>query len=191
MKKTEKGNYGYLGYKKKLNLIMTIAAFAVVLTVLVLGIIIFKSKTNYMTVLSVVLVLPAAKIAVSYFVLIPHKICPKELHEAVENNKGSLLSVYDVVVSNSKSPIGICAMVISDSNIAALTLDNKADKKMFETSLKEFMKNDKLNVNVTLYNDESTFLKRVKNMSENFNSEDTDKVNRAGYNKDSCLNMCL
>lgn len=121
MKKVEKGEFGYLAYKKSRNMIKTIIAFAVVLVIFIIGFIIWKSKNNYLTMLAVVLVLPAAKFAVSYFVLIPHKNCDKELKSAIEERKGELNSVYDLVVSNKQKPVGIMAAVISDNQILAYT----------------------------------------------------------------------
>jgi glucan phosphoethanolaminetransferase (alkaline phosphatase superfamily) len=93
MKKVEKGEFGYLAYKKSRNMIKTIIAFAVVLVIFIIGFIIWKSKNNYLTMLAVVLVLPAAKFAVSYFVLIPHKNCDEELKSAIEERKSELNSV--------------------------------------------------------------------------------------------------
>ena len=65
-------------------MIKTIIAFAIVLVIFIIGFIIWKSKNNYLTMIAVVLVLPAAKFAVSYFVLIPHKNCDEELKNAIE-----------------------------------------------------------------------------------------------------------
>ena len=107
MKKVEKGEFGYLAYKKRRNMIKTIIAFAIVLVIFIIGFIIWKSKNNYLTMLAVVLVLPAAKFAVSYFVLIPHRNCDEELKSAIEERKGELNSVYDLVVSNKQKPVGI------------------------------------------------------------------------------------
>lgn len=42
-----------------------------------------------MTLVATVLVLPGAKIAVSYFILLPHKVCDKELYTSVEAAKES------------------------------------------------------------------------------------------------------
>ena len=61
----------------------------------------------------------------------------------------------------------------------------------FETSLKEFLKNDKLNVTVTLYTEKDTFIKRAANMAANYDNSDTNKNNRIKYVTESCLNMCL
>ncbi len=65
------------------------------------------------------------------------------------------------IFSNSKKPIGTQAVVVSDAAVIALTNENNADKKLFETSLKDFMANDSRNVNVTLYNDEKSYLSRM------------------------------
>ena len=101
MKKVEKGEFGYLAYKKSRNMIKTIIAFAVVLVIFIIGFIIWKSKNNYLTLLAVVLVLPAAKFAVSYFVLISHKNCAEELNIAIEEGivsrtgaHGEIESIY-------------------------------------------------------------------------------------------------
>ena len=74
MSKKEKGEFGYLKYKRSFNLLLTIIAFLIIAAVFVTGLIIFKSRNNYMTLVATVLVLPGAKIAVSYFILLPHKV---------------------------------------------------------------------------------------------------------------------
>ena len=58
-----------------------------------IGFIIWKSMNNYLSMLAVVLVLPAGKFSVSYFVLIPHKNCDEELKSAIEERIGELNSV--------------------------------------------------------------------------------------------------
>ena len=73
----EKGEFGYLNYRKKLNLIKMIVSFAVVAAVLIIGFIVYKTRANIFTVAAIVLVLPAAKMAVAYFVVLPHKPADK------------------------------------------------------------------------------------------------------------------
>ena len=65
--------------------------------------------------------------------------------EAVEAAAGALTCCYDCVFSNSKSPIGTQAVVVTDNAVCALTQEEKADKTLFETSLRDFLKNEKLN----------------------------------------------
>ena len=49
MSKKEKGEFGYLKYKRSFNLLLTIIAFLIIAAVFVTGLIIFKSRNNYMT----------------------------------------------------------------------------------------------------------------------------------------------
>ena len=44
----------------------------------------------------------------------------------------------------------------------------KADKNLFETSVKEFLKNEKLTCAVLLYKDKDTYLEKVKNADLEF-----------------------
>ncbi len=191
MKKKEKGEFGYLAYKKSRNLIKTIIAFAVVLVVFVIGLIIWKSKNNYLTMLAVVFVLPAAKFAVAYLILIPHKSCSPELREGLEERKGALNSVYDLVVSNKKKPVGIMAAAISDNQILAYTDAAKADKNLFETSVKEFLKNEKLNCAVILYKDKDSYFEKVKNAALNFDESKENSLDRKQYITDALLRMSV
>ena len=87
----EKGEFGYLNYRKKLNLIKMIVSFAVVAAVLIIGFIVYKTRANIFTVAAIVLVLPAAKMAVAYFVVLPHKPADNELKEKVESKSGRIL----------------------------------------------------------------------------------------------------
>ena len=181
----EKGEFGYLNYRKKLNLIKMIVSFAVVAAVLIIGFIVYKTRANIFTVAAIVLVLPAAKMAVAYFVVLPHKPADNEL----ESKSGSLGVYYDLIFSNSKKPIGTQAVVVSDAAVIALTNENNADKKLFETSLKDFMANDSRNVNVTLYNDEKSFLSRVSTLA--LSKDDSTPNMNIEKNAHSLLSMCI
>ncbi len=191
MKKAEKGDWGYVDYRKKINLIIMLAAFAVVIGVFVLGFILNGNRNNIFTVAAVVLVLPAAKFAVAYFVVAPHSGADEALKNKVEKSAGELTICFDCIMSNKKKPICAQAVVVTDSVICAYTRDEKADNKLFETSLQEFMKNDKLNVTVTLYKEEKTFINRVKNLAVNFDSSKDSAKEKMEWNKNSMLNMCI
>ena len=49
MNKKNKGEFGYLNYKKKLNAIITAIALLVIIAIFATGLLIFKSRNNYMT----------------------------------------------------------------------------------------------------------------------------------------------
>ena len=191
MQRQEKGEFGYMAYRKKMNLIKMLAAFGIVIAVFVAGLIAFKTRNNILTVLSIVLVLPAAKMAVGYFVLLPHKSASSKLYEKTEQAASNLGRCYDLIVSNAKSPIGTLAVVVSDTSVCAFTQEEKADKALFEKSMCDFMKNDGLNVSVTLYKDEKSFISRARSLNSNFENDDLSKTAKRDKNMDSLKSMCL
>ena len=66
MKKKEKGQPGYIKWRKEKYLIGTIAEFAVVIALVVLGYVQTKTKLNLLTVVAVVGCLPASKMLVEF-----------------------------------------------------------------------------------------------------------------------------
>ena len=83
MSKKEKGEFGYLKYKEVLTCFLLLLHFNNCRNVT--GLIIFKSRNNYMlTLVATVLILPSAKIAVSYFILLPHKVCDENYIQALK-----------------------------------------------------------------------------------------------------------
>lgn len=191
MQKVSKGDFGYLKHKKKMNLLKTVVSFAAVLIVFITGIIINKTRNNICTIMAILLVLPAAKMMVGYVILLPHRSVKKELFDALEASRGALCVCYDCVFSNSKSPIGVQAVVITENSVCAYSDEEKADKKLFETSVRDFLKNDKLNANITLYKDEKAFLNRVKSLAANFDNTDKENTDKMTWITNSVKSMCI
>lgn len=103
MNKKNKGDFGYLNYKKKLNFIIAAVALLIIIAVFITGLIIFKSRNNYMTLVATVLVLPWAKLAIAYFVLIPHKECTQDIYEKLEQSKitiNNCISINKFIIIN-------------------------------------------------------------------------------------------
>ena len=102
MKLQEKGTFEYLKRKKNQNLLIMLISFAVVFAVFFAGLAVFKSRNNYCTLIATVLVLPAAKFAVAYFVLLPHKSATQAQKEAVEAAAGALTAVTTAFFQTAK-----------------------------------------------------------------------------------------
>lgn len=191
IKHLEKGQFGYLSAKKKRNLIIMIIVFTLVIVFFIVGLVIFKDKNNILTVVSIVLVLPAAKFAVAYFILLPHASAPTHLKEAVEKVSGNLIVLYDLVLSNKVSPIGTQVVAITDTLIIALTNETKADKKLFENSVKEFMQADGCSVTVKLYTDEKTFLAKLSMLAKSNSGDTTKDLTKIEKNSASIQSMAI
>lgn len=190
-KRKEKGDFGYLRYKKRVNMILTICSYAMVFTVFLIGLLIARDRNNISTVVAIVLCLPAAKVTVGYGILLSHQSAPVELMDKLKACVGELPVYYDLIFSNRKSPIGTLAVVVDDSTVIAYTTEEKADAALFEASLKQFMENDNIHVTVTMYKDEKAFLKRAGVLSANFDSTKEINYQKIKRNTESLMSMCL
>lgn len=81
MKKKEKGQPGYIKWRKEKYLIGTIAEFAVVIALVVLGYVQTKTKLNLLTVVAVVGCLPASKMLVEFITIAPHQSIEKDIYQ--------------------------------------------------------------------------------------------------------------
>ena len=88
-------------------------------------------------------------------------------------------------------PISRSLLVFSDNQILAYTSAAKADKNLFETSVKEFLKNEKLTCAVLLYKDKDTYLEKVKNAALNFDVSKENSLDRKKYITDALLRMSM
>ena len=100
MKKKEKGQPGYIRWRKEKYLIGTIAEFAVVIALVVLGYVQTKTKLNLLTVVAVVGCLPASKMLVEFITIAPHQSIEKDIYQEIEAKASLLKRVYDLVITS-------------------------------------------------------------------------------------------
>ena len=99
MKKKEKGQPGYIKWRKEKYLIGTIAEFAVVIALVVLGYVQTKTKLNLLTVVAVVVgCLSASKMLVEFITIAPHQSIEKDIYQEIEAKASLLKRVYDLVI---------------------------------------------------------------------------------------------
>lgn len=193
MQKPERGNRGYIAYRKRILSIITAVCFAIVAAVFLTGLIVFKARNNLLTVMAILLVLPSAKVAVNLIMFLPHKSIADELYLGLEKADNKFLHKYECIFTSKDKITYVPAMVITDHLICAFTPDSKADTKKFEESLEAFVKAARLTVNVMLINDEQQFLRKVQLItnSRDENSISKDDKDRMKWIWESVKCMCL
>jgi len=185
----EKGKKGYIAHKRRLNAYF-VASFAVVIIGLyIAGLIIFKSRNNYLTLIAVVLVLPAAKFIVNLIISLKSSEINNDFYKKLEGLNYNYLA-YDLIVSNKKSPESFKAAAFNNNTIY-LYSNKKQDEKFIIESIKDFLANVKIKANVHIYNKEDEYFKAVERISQqnsNLKKEDTLKID---YLEKQFLNMCV
>ena len=155
MKKKEKGQPGYIKWRKEKYLIGTIAEFAVVIALVVLGYVQTKTKLNLLTVVAVVGGLPA-----------PHQSIEKDIYQEIEAKASLLKRVYDLVITSPEKVMPVDAIVISGHTVIGYASNTKTDEVTCARYLKDMLNaNHHEKMTVKIFHDYKAFLSRVEGMN--------------------------
>ncbi|MCR5153765.1 MAG: hypothetical protein K6B75_02845 [Lachnospiraceae bacterium] len=164
MKKLERGEKGYLKYKKTFQLLYTCGAILAGVVIFVVGLLLNKNEvTNVFTILAILMVLPAAKGLTGLVVLFPYKPLANDKLEELEKLKGEEDVVfYDMVFTSTQHVMHLDALYITDSRILGITGREKDNIKVITESLEKALKENKFETKVFITNDEKALLEKRK-----------------------------
>ncbi|MGN0297882.1 MAG: hypothetical protein ACI4C1_01630 [Lachnospiraceae bacterium] len=140
MKKIAKGHYGYLSYKKKIEIVKMLVILLGIVILFVAGYMTTHTRKNLLTVAAVVSVLPLANLIVPFIALLPFKGRPREEYEEIRKIVGEgLLNVELVITAHDEKPFGVDYVYIHPDGIFCYSTQKnfKADalKKHLKTMI--------------------------------------------------------
>lgn len=139
MKKKYKGEYGYIEYRKKLGIVRTGIFLGIVLALFFIGLFIFGSSKNYLSILAALLCLPTGWSAVNLIMFMRAKPCSNSAYEEIKKHMGGLLVRFDEVVTSYDRNFNMSASTVLDKNICCLMEDKSADASDLEKHIKKMM----------------------------------------------------
>lgn len=131
MKKTEKGNYGYIKYEKAKRTFITAIMFAIPLIIFFTGLRQTGTRKNLFTLVAILGILPAAKVAVSWIMMMMQKSGDKNALEETEKRCGELTRAYELVISAYEGTMPLDALVICGDQVVCYSRHGKKDKFEF------------------------------------------------------------
>ncbi|SEF39151.1 hypothetical protein [Lachnospira multipara] len=183
----EKGQKGYIDHKKKLNLGICIGFVFVIILLYVIGLLVFKTRNNYCTLVAVILVLPFAKFLVNLIICFRAKAIDKDFYEKIRATNYPHTD-FDLILSNKQNPVSIEALAL-DNNTLYLYTRKKIDENFLRTNIKDFLSNVKIDANVNFISSEEKFIKELKSL--NLKNRDEKEIARTKYLEKQILNMCV
>ena len=96
----QKGEYGYLQYKRKIETVKSVAFFAVAMAIFLIGYISTGTKKNWFTVLAVVSMLPVAKQITVTVLYYRYKSGTKEVFDRMKAHEKSALCLSDLLTGH-------------------------------------------------------------------------------------------
>lgn len=165
--KIQKGMFGYLSYKKKMSVVMTIGMFALSLAIFVMGYVTTKTNANLLTVVAVLGCLPASKSAVSMIMFLKAKGCGAEDKEVIEKAIGSLDGYYDLYFTGYSKNFPTDHLVVTKNSIIAYSTDEKITEKEFNEHIKDILNKERIHdITVKLFTDRDKYVNRLKELNQ-------------------------
>ncbi len=150
--KRSKGDYGYLAYRKKIQLLKCLLLLAGIVILLLIGYFATHSRKNLMTVIAIVSALPFANEAVVLLTAMPYHSRPKEEYEKVLDAAGEgLLSTELVLTRSSGKNFLIDYAYVHPSGVFLYTTDETLKEGEAIDHIKGIMVNHELYPKLKIY----------------------------------------
>lgn len=137
-KKIVKGDYGYLNSKRQKQFLLFAIGVICVLAFYITGFFMFDGKTNVLTLVAVMAVLPTAKAFVGVYILFPHKALSVEQAQALEKLSKHHF-VYDVVLSSEEKIHFLPAVYYKDTTVLFYCNEKNVPLSDLESYVREIM----------------------------------------------------
>ncbi len=171
--KVLKGQFGYLGYKKKFSTIMTIGMFALSLAIYLMGYLTTKTNANLLTVVAVLGCLPASKSAVSMIMYMKAKGATDDDRIAIDNVMGSLNGYYDLYFTGYQKNFPTSHLTVTKNAILAYSSDKKITEKDFNEHMEDILNKERISdITVKLFTDRDKYCNRLAELN-NLESDTT------------------
>lgn len=184
--KIYKGEYGYIKYQRKMEIIKTIILLALSVGLYVLGFLTTGSNKNLLTFVAILGVLPMARFAISAVLFIRANGCSEESFVKIVS-AGVAVDYYDLYMTSYDKNFALSASLLKHDCFVAFTEDEKMDIAACETHIKGILKNcGGESISVKVYNDLDKFTERLRELSQ----FDNDTKN-SEFIRDNILNVSI
>lgn len=164
--KIHKGEAGYLRAQKKKVTLLTILYFAVIAAILAVGYHLYHTRLNLLTVLAVLLCLPACRTLVRLIMLIPHHSVDEATELEISGCTDHLCMIYDLVITSERKAMPIDAVAISGNTVCGYSRSRSVDTDYASRHIKAILKQNKLDkITVKIFHDYVAFLSRAEGMN--------------------------
>ena len=186
----EKGQYDYLPYRKKQQLLAALICFFFVAAFVVAGLLIFKDRKNILMIPGVLMVLPFANFFVTYLALTGYKLLSPERRAQVKAFEDAGMGLYHLVYVDEKGKRQyLDHTVVYQNAIVAYCSKLKPERKVpVETDCILRLKKKNINMRLKIYADWESYQQRLADIEPAVPEEDVPKVEKA---EELLTGMCL
>ena len=167
MKKGQKGTAGYIRHEKIRRGITTFIMFAIPLGMFAGAWSYYGTRKNILSVITVLAILPAAKFAVGWIMMLMQKEAPADIVSLTEKAAGELVHAYELVPTAYEGRLQLDAVTVCGNEMVCFS--GSGDPKQFsfmEQHIGKILRaNGYFDVNVRIFHDRKAYLGRLQSLS--------------------------
>lgn len=165
--KLQKGEYGFIQSRRKIEVLKTVLMFALSLAVFLIGYSVTKTRANLFTVAAVLGIPPASKCAVSMIMFLKSSTGTKEAYDEIAAHMDELPAVYDLVITTSERAYPVLAIACGGKFLYGFVEKKGMDIKKLEQHLIQMLKqNQHSDMNVKLFEDMALYMASLDSLNE-------------------------
>ena len=167
MKKVQKGEFGYIHYRRITQTVFTVLLFALSISIFLMGYYTTHTKKNLLTIVAILGCLPASKNAVNMIMFYIADSCSDALHDKIVRAVGQLDGFYDLFFTAEKQNFQVSHLVVTQTSIIGITESSKTDENEFEKHIKNILNKDKISgITVKLFRDADKYCRRLEELNQ-------------------------
>ena len=167
MKRTPKGKAGYVRYEKLKRFLIMLLMFAIPIGIYISAYMITGTNRNIMTIVAVVGIVPAARFAVNWIMIMMSRDAEPAAVETTEKIAGDLVHGYELTVTAYEGRMPLDAVVVCGNEVVCLS--TKGDKSQFAFMEKHITRilnsNQYFNSNVRIIQDLKHYEDRIRQLA--------------------------
>jgi hypothetical protein len=165
MPKAKKGEWGYFNAQKRRRFLASALLFAIPVFILVTSSIYFGTRKNFMTIIAMVGLIPAAMSVVNLIMFLMRKSLPEEEYRTLSAHEGDLTVAYELYFTSEKKNALVDCIAICGNDIVGLVTDEKTDHKFAREHLEKMLRADGYKVSVHMLRDIRKFTERMDSLN--------------------------
>ena len=162
----KKGSYGYIENHKAVTALRTMIFVLVSVGLYVIGYVETGSSKNLLTVVAVLVCLPACKSAVNFILFLRAKGCSSALHEKVAAFVNDSMTVfYDMYFTSYQKNYPISHMALKGGMLCGITEDPSCSCREAEKHLEQMLVQEGIkNVTVNIFSQDDKYVDRLSRL---------------------------
>ena len=183
MKKSDKGEWGYINYQRKRVMLITLVLYVCAIGIYLFGYITLKTTKSLWSILAVLSVLPASKSMVNLIMFLRFGSIDKNIYDEYSKAAGDVLTVYELAMTTYERTYYAEAASCRNNNLIICLKSKSGDKDKINSeiqSLEEHIRNVLANdghkdTTVKVYDSVRGYCDRLEKMRDNLGEKNEEK----------------